>query len=98
VGTIYYSVQPNNGYALNNFYVTNSQGQNVFIDLPTNLQSQAYQLSGQQVNLSGSWTPYAGAPNARFIPNGINTVATQLEQFSGILTQTNSYQLPGLQK
>ena len=99
-GTLFYTVQnQNNGsFNPNSFYVTSDAGRNVFLDLPANLQNRAIQLAGQRVNLNGNWTPNFTAPNARFIPSGLNTQNTTLEQFSGILMNGSGTSIPGLQQ
>jgi len=97
-GSIFYTVTNNNNFDLDDFYLTSDAGRNIFLDLSEKLQELAFQLAGQRVNLNGNWTPSFGAPNARFIPNGLNPANTVLEQFSGILSQGSSFSIPGLQQ
>ncbi|MDH5257837.1 MAG: hypothetical protein OEX07_07505, partial [Gammaproteobacteria bacterium] len=84
-GVLNYSVLDNTSFDVDDFFVTNDSGRNVFINVPSNLRDQAFSLAGQRINLNGNWTPAFNAPNARFNPNGFNTVATVLESFNGIL-------------
>ena len=97
-GTLLYSVLDDDSYDLDDFFVTNDRGNRVFLNLPANLQSQAFQLAGQRVNLNGNWTPFFNAPNARFNPSGLTSPNTVLNTFTGILTQGSTYQIPGLQQ
>ena len=97
-GSLFYTVANNDDYDLDDFYVTNGAGRNIFLNLPAKLQSLALKLAGQRVNLNGNWTPFFNAPNARFNPNALNPVNTVLEQFTGIIQQGSTFSVPGLQQ
>ena len=97
-GSLFYTVANNDSFDLDNFYVTNGAGRNIFLNLPANLQNQAFHFAGQRVNLNGNWTPFFNAPNARFNPNGLSPVNTVLEQFTGIIQQGSTFSVPGVQQ
>ena len=97
-GTLYYSVTDNDSYDLDDFYVNSDRGRNVFLNVPTDLRNQALRLAGQRVNLSGNWSSNFSDPNARFSPNGFNSINATLQRFSGILTPGSAYPIPGVQQ
>ncbi|MDH5547186.1 MAG: DUF6174 domain-containing protein [Gammaproteobacteria bacterium] len=95
-GTLYYSVANNTSYDLDDFYVSDDRGRNVFLNVPANLRNQALALSGQRVNLQGNWSTNYLDQNARFSPNAFNSFVANVRSFRGILNRPNTYPVPGV--